>query len=1011
MIEYLKIYKIFGRKLGTSVFLAEIPNELKKYKQFLLWKEVDGRKIPYSFEDGKLKAVNARDEKYHLTFDDAILYTNSMYGLMFVLENTNFWCLDFDDFENVEEVKEIVEKAGSYAEITPSGQGFRIWFKGHNPFTSKDKTFKLSDGRLIEVFTNKQVTVTGYRISEEKEINEIQADFVLYLKNKYISSFVDEQNIKGDLDERAKRVLNALVEKYNGKVYDKYITLSCPLHPPDEHPSATIYFNDSRLENMQFLCHHEHITMSLIKLLEKLNLMQLLYDFGDEEDEKYDFTQEIVDDWKKLPHQRKTKIRFFEEILIDNDQKIYVYLAAKSNADVPFFILCREPKRMGDHYVVIRKKFFLSKLSKKLEKARILFLFKKITDALNSSMKLSKPKEYVINTNVYEKMQEYRSIEQELGYTLFYEEMEPAELEAYKPKDNENIEELIRYGLYKGAKYDKNIELLFRAFLIKINRENHYLARYAPHAIIVTNSKVGKSTLAKIIAGRSFEANNVTSKSLVGFGTSDNIKEGTLNFTDECIFYDEINTLENEELTSGLLNLMELGTSDISKGFADFTTTYGNAHVFLSNKKLVKENEPLEVAFLRLLLNIHKNVEGLGSRIAIIFYNSKCETVKTSNVDLNKLEKASLIFEVLRKKISEKYVDLVNNEKVREWLEQEFTEEYINELKEICKTQGNYFQEIKTFILSYTQAYRHVRGAALRIALFEPAILYKILHDELDIEDLLNTAQVYFEYLCKVNKTSFEVLKNTSFSDFEKINLDLLKLFNSTASDAVKILVFTTKLYYEQYNERRIDTFENSKFVEFYNEKIKNLFTGVYAQCFARVFSKIKTLDNEQLEKLFGLNILKQQDKLTIVVNDDIKLLTSSFDLIELKSKQNLGELYKEFKKINNIDLYCETNQKQVETSNEEREINKKLSDVIKKNFENSRKGKELLFCELINCYNLDEDIDFELIKEYYSKKFQDVEYVDYLIRKLSEEGLIYEYKQKVYRKSFDFEVSEIYDE
>ncbi|MEM4461072.1 MAG: hypothetical protein QXY70_02970 [Nanopusillaceae archaeon] len=1000
MIEYLKIYKIFGRKLGTSVFLAEIPNELKKYKQFLLWKEVDGRKIPYSFEDGKLKAVNARDEKYHLTFDDAILYTNSVYGLMFVLESTEFWCLDFDDFENVEEVKEIVEKAGSYAEITPSGQGFRIWFKGHNPFTSKDKTFKLSDGRLIEVFNNKQVTITGYRISEEKEINEIQADFVLYLKNKYISGFVDEQeNIKGDLDEKAKRVLNALVEKYNGKLYNNYITLSCPLHPPDEHPSATIYFNDGKLENMQFLCHHEHITMSLIKLLEKLNLMQLPYDFGDEEDEKENETQEIKDDWKDVSYQRKIKIRFLEEILIDNDHKIYVYLAAKSNADVPFFILCREPKRMGDHYVVIRKKFFLSKLSKKLEKARILFLFKKITDALNSSMKLSKPKEYVINTNVYEKMQEYRSIEQELGYTLFYEEMEPAELEAYKPKDNENIEELIRYGLYKGAKYDKNIELLFRAFLIKINRENHYLARYAPHAIIVTNSKVGKSTLAKIIAGRSFEANNVTSKSLVGFGTSDNIKEGTLNFTDECIFYDEINTLENEELTSGLLNLMELGTSDISKGFADFTTTYGNAHVFLSNKKLVKENEPLEVAFLRLLLNIHKNVEGLGSRIGIIFYNSKCETVKTSNVHLNKLEKASLIFEVLRKKISEKYVDLVNNEKVREWLEQEFSEEYINELKEICKTQGNYFQEIKTFILSYTQAYRHVRGAALRIALFEPTILYKILHDELDIEDLLNTAQVYFEYLCKVNKTSFEVLKNTSFSDFEKINLDLLKLFNSTASDAVKILVFTTKLYYEQYRENTIDVFDGSPFAKFYNEQIKHLFECLsYGHGFNAVYARINTINNEQLEKLFGLNILKQQDKLTIVVNDDVKLLTSSFDLIELKSKQNLGELYKKFKKINNDEkIHSKKDSKTI--------LEEKLSALVQKVKNDKTVTKDAAFKEMLNLFSLDDNIDLELLKEYFLKMFENEEQdFDYLVIKFSKIGKIYEYTPGVYRLGWEGE-------
>jgi len=1007
------IYKNFGTKIGTSVLASEIPKELRNYKKFLLWREIENKKVPYSFCDGKLKAVNARDERFHLTFDNAILYTNSLFGLMFVLENTEYWCIDFDDFSNVEEVKEIVDKAGSYAEITPSGQGFRIWFRNHNPFTSRDESFKLPDGRLIEVFNNKQVTITGHRISEETKINGIPVDFVLYLKNKYIGRIDQEEKIKAGIDERTKKVLNALIERFNGKVHERYISLSCLLHLPDEHASATIYLNDGKIENMMYVCHHENISMPLVELLKKKNLMHLLYNFEENEDEKEkDFAQEIVDDWKKLPHQRKTKRFFLKEIFANSEHKYFIYAISLSGAEAPSFLLCREPKRLGVTKLVYRKKFFLSDLIKELEKGKLIYIFAAIDEVLKNKLRIKiKTKNELEELDCYQKLQEYKRLEETLGYTLFYEEIDAAKIELYKPADEQNVEELIRYGFYQRAKYDDNIEKIFKAFLINIDNENAWLARYSPHSIVVTNTKAGKSYLAKVISGRSFEGDNVSASGEHGFGVSDGMKEGALNYTKECRFYDELSTATKEKL-SGMLNLLEGGESDIVKGAADFTTSYGNAIVFLSNEDMIKKEGALEVVFLKLLLNIHKNLEAVASRMGIIYYNANTKKVETPSEVPNELtEKATLIFEVLRKKISEKYVELIKNSKVYAWLEQEFPKEYVEELKEIAKAQIN-FQEIRTFIEKHIFAYRHVRGAALRIALFDSAILYKILHDELDIDELLKTADVYFKYICDINKTSFNILRNTTFGQFEKVTLDLMKLFDSTATDAVKIFAFTTRLYYEQYKENTIGVFDSSNFAKFYNEQIKHLFGELrYGHGFNAVYTRINTINNDYLEKLFGINILKQQDKLTIVVNDDVKLLTASFDLIELKSKQNLGELYREYKRAKNTEtiepeeIYVGTEQKNDQVESNEREIEKKLSEVAKKDYEDNRFGREWMVCDLISCFGMNEDIDFELIKKYYSMRFPDVDHVDYLIRKLREEGFIYEYRPMVYRKCYDMEV------
>ncbi|MEM5871351.1 MAG: hypothetical protein QW051_00595 [Candidatus Aenigmatarchaeota archaeon] len=854
-----KCFEDFGKRIGVSVFVDEIPAELKQHKNWVLWKEIEGRKVPFSFSDGKLKAINARDTHFHLTFDDAVKSLYSIYGLMFVIEGTDYWVIDFDDFSNVEEVKEIVSKSGSYAEMTPSGQGFRIWFKGHNPFTSKDKTFKLSDGRLIEVFNNKQVTVTGRRISEEREIRAVHEDFVLYLREKYIGKYEEKGELGQEetIDKRASRVLSELMKRYNGVRRNGYVSLSCPLHQPDTRHSSEIYLNEGTLNSMTFVCHHENKTLSLRELLKRINLSWLLYDDGPE-----DGSENLALFSKEIKGPVDVLLKIYED-------KDFYYYAVRLQTGEVIFVRAKTKYHTGQVEMMLEARDWSKDVLKTAENSALHLIFKTIGEYLKEEWGLKLKTEFVMKIDdgfkdaLVDFLYELKQFQKSREFPLFYDERD-AELGVIDKKEYELIK---AYGFFRGGAYDEIITQIWPMYWYNLEFVP-YLANYAPHSIIVTNTKSGKTSLAMNFMIRSFtdvvaDGKNITLAGILGFSTGNETHEGMLSNIQGVVFVDEIQD-SDKQAAQGLLTLLEHGFSYVVKGKSSLFTRYSNSFVFMSNRKL---EENLEMGFLQLLNLINENAEALGSRIGVVLFKDRLAEARNDPryANLKKQEEYFYKALALRKRVSKWFVDLFQVQEIRDWLETGFSEDYLKKLDELVASASTL--KVKTFIKSHKSAYKHVRGAALRLALYDDNLLLRYLNNEkVPTEEILEVAEEKFNYLTQLNLESF-IKVSTIFAD-EKIINEYVHI--NASNSAFKVLLVSIKAYTDYKKEKEFNTKNKreSDFVRFYNECVKqHVPISRYASRYTLLEERV-TIPSCVGE--LGLQIVKDEDGIYVRVVDEV---------------------------------------------------------------------------------------------------------------------------------------------
>ncbi|MEM0303156.1 MAG: hypothetical protein QXI54_08330 [Archaeoglobaceae archaeon] len=172
----------------TEIREENIPEELKKIPHWICWAPymANGKldKIPVApwLSNGELKTTQEgrpigcsyTDPKTHVSFLEALGYARKLnIGIGFVLApELNLVAIDIDDC--IEDgklnpwVERILQEANSYAEITPSGKGVRIWLKGSIPRNIRNDDLK------VEIYKEKRfLTITGWWIeSTPKEIRQ-----------------------------------------------------------------------------------------------------------------------------------------------------------------------------------------------------------------------------------------------------------------------------------------------------------------------------------------------------------------------------------------------------------------------------------------------------------------------------------------------------------------------------------------------------------------------------------------------------------------------------------------------------------------------------------------------------------------------------------------------------------------------------------------------------------------------------------------------------------------------
>jgi hypothetical protein len=116
-----------------------IPEQLKSAPQWVVWRMDEGRKMPYNARNGRQAQSN--NNITWATFDEATTAYNAggYDGLGFVFDADDPWVgIDLDDCIDGAGVvaawaEQIVSEFGSYAEISPSGTGIKIWTEGARP--------------------------------------------------------------------------------------------------------------------------------------------------------------------------------------------------------------------------------------------------------------------------------------------------------------------------------------------------------------------------------------------------------------------------------------------------------------------------------------------------------------------------------------------------------------------------------------------------------------------------------------------------------------------------------------------------------------------------------------------------------------------------------------------------------------------------------------------------------------------------------------------------------------
>ncbi|MEZ6102739.1 MAG: phage/plasmid primase, P4 family [Pirellulaceae bacterium] len=150
---------------GVLLEAQNIPTELKERHQWVVWKYIqrDGKHQKCCFQPDGTPA-KSNDAATWCRFDEAIdtYELGGWAGIGYVFADTDPFCgLDLDGCRNPETgvtedwAQLIVSKAGSYAEVSPSGTGWKIFGIGRNPFES-GKNFKLEDRRKYRKVANKE---------------------------------------------------------------------------------------------------------------------------------------------------------------------------------------------------------------------------------------------------------------------------------------------------------------------------------------------------------------------------------------------------------------------------------------------------------------------------------------------------------------------------------------------------------------------------------------------------------------------------------------------------------------------------------------------------------------------------------------------------------------------------------------------------------------------------------------------------------------------------------------
>ncbi|WP_407356369.1 hypothetical protein [Methanolobus sp. WCC5] len=336
---------------------------------------------------------------------------------------------------------------------------------------------------------------------------------------------------------------------------------------------------------------------------------------------------------------------------------------------------------------------------------------------------------------------------------LCYEEVLPipeSELQSCR-----NLNNVLERAITGGIEIDPILYMLMTAQIPAPNANSidpeEYMP-YAPHGLNITNSKTGKSTTASRISENVIR--DATVSNLLGFSTSDKDHVGLLNGQVDTTFIDELTESMESEVSNGLSNYMETGTTYRARGTGIKVKGYSPI-VFLGNPKTLDRkitNIEIYEIFQETLDCATGNPIALGSRLGSVLFDSGLKTAEGNKIE-NHISKTALkVLKTVQWYLRDDFSSLFKDKKVLAWLNRPFEQNYIEEIERISSDIP--LNSIKEFLKGSKDAYRHVRGTALHIVFYSNFERY-VKDDKPDTKEFLQECEEQFKILCELNLDSF----------------------------------------------------------------------------------------------------------------------------------------------------------------------------------------------------------------------------------------------------------------
>jgi len=444
-----------------------------------------------------------------------------------------------------------------------------------------------------------------------------------------------------------------------------------------------------------------------------------------------------------------------------------------------------------------------------------------------------------------------------------------------KELSNEAILQLCQEYLEAGWNVDAKLMNIMYPQKIQHKKQNvkpGNVSKYQPHTQMWTNTKVGKSKTGGRV-GRKFD--DATPAGLLGYADSDGKQEGIIDGLETPVFIDEFNFgSSSRQLNDQLLSLMEEGFFEQTKAGHSITTRFYGNLTYLANPKDgdlpmeqqgqfseyrdKRSKQNLVSQFEELIQYLGMNIQAMASRFGIVIFDEEMERaspkkdVKLSDERFEKLQAfVSWVFDEVSKEYTQIEIEL------RDWLEQEYEEEYRERINELADETSN--EKVTKFWRNHVHSYRHARGQALRMAVFQH--IGNVINDDYSIEDIREEADNQWDMVKEINLESLENMTNATSKEME-ISRAASKLNNYSPLYLrlfVKTIVVHSKEKDVEYGEKRV--FDELKSV--YND-CKHEFEDVSENSKYWKWSKLRSAVEENLiskrmevKNDFGIQFLK----------------------------------------------------------------------------------------------------------------------------------------------------------